>query len=121
MEEIVLYALMDTHQVHHNCLLYNQKGSVFYRAGSVQRNKYSAYFEQHIQERLSNGVISRLRIFSDACRAERKQLTVRTRHFQSSVSPIASGNKVQFQDSRTDCGAITLSGWLCMRMGINNK
>jgi hypothetical protein len=93
MEEIVLYALMDTHQVHHNCLLYNQKGSVFYRAGSVQRNKYLAYFEKHIQERLSNGVLSRLRIFSYACRAERKQLTVRTRHFQSSVSPIASGNK----------------------------
>jgi hypothetical protein len=93
MEEIVLYALMDTHQVHHNCLLYNQKGSVFYRAGSVQRNKYLAYFEQHIQERLSNGIISRLRIFSYACSAERKQLTVCTRHFQSRVAPIASGNK----------------------------
>ena len=92
MEEIVLYALMDTHQVHHNCLLYNQKGSVFYRAGSVQRYKFLAYFERHIQERLSNGVISRLHEFLGACKAEREQLTVRTRHFQSSVPPI-SGNK----------------------------
>jgi hypothetical protein len=30
MEEVVLYILIDTFQVHHNCLLYSPKSSAFY-------------------------------------------------------------------------------------------
>jgi hypothetical protein len=82
MEEVVLYALMDTFQVHHNCLLYNRKGTTFHRAGKVQRRKWRAYFDKHVKDRISEGVLSRLRVFYDLCKAERK-LTVRARHFQS--------------------------------------
>ena len=35
MEEIVLYALMDIRQVHHNCSLYNSKDTMYYHAGEV--------------------------------------------------------------------------------------
>ena len=80
MEEIVLYALIDTFQVHHNCFLYNRKGSAFHRAGKVQKKKWQAYFEKHIKDRISEGVLSRLHVFADLCEAERK-LTVRARHF----------------------------------------
>ena len=82
MEEIVLYALMDTFQVHHNCLLYNPKGSAFYRAGNVQKKKWMAYFDKHIKDRISEGVTSRLGVFWKSCKSERK-LTVRSRHFQT--------------------------------------
>jgi hypothetical protein len=81
MEEVVLYALKDTCQVHHNCSLYNRKNSSFARAGKVHYKKWRAYFDKHIKDHISGGIVSRLGVFSDQCAAERK-LTVRKRHFQ---------------------------------------
>ena len=61
---------------------YNRKGAAFHRAGKVQSKKWRAYFDKHIKDRISEGVVSRLHVFSASCKAERK-LTVRARQFQS--------------------------------------
>jgi hypothetical protein len=83
MEEVVLYALMDIFQVHHNCALYNSVGSSFHRAGYVHLSKWMAYYDRHVKDRISAGVVSRLGVFNESCKAERK-LVFRRRHFQTS-------------------------------------
>ena len=100
MEETVLYALIDTFQVHHNCLLYNRKGSAFHRAGKVQRKKWQAYFEKDIKYRVSDGVLSRLHVFTDLCEAEGK-LTVHARHFQSNFQKGRRGTALKIYDPDT--------------------
>ena len=66
MEEILLMVLKDISQVHHNCFLYNYKGSSFYRAGQVQARKWNAYFNE-IKERLPESVVTSLEKFRKSC------------------------------------------------------
>jgi len=93
MEEVVLYALMDTFQ-----LLYDQKGTAFHRAGKVQSKKWRAYFDKHIKDRISEGVLSCLHVFSDLCKAESK-LTIRARLFQSNFQEGRCGTALTVFDT----------------------
>jgi len=72
MEDIVLQALIDIEQVHHNCFLYNEKETPYYRAGEVQATKWKAYYTKHIKERLPDTVQSSLAAFQKSCGAERR-------------------------------------------------
>jgi len=83
MEDIVLNALMDIEQVHHNCLLYNLRGTPFHRAGEVQASKWKAYFNTHIKERLPETVQASLATFQESREAERREKTPRPRTFQA--------------------------------------
>ena len=58
MEEILFKVLCDVDQVHHNCFIYNMKGSAFYNAGTVQQHKWTAYFGKYVQLRLTEAVKS---------------------------------------------------------------
>ena len=100
MEEVVLYALMDTYQVYHNCELYNPEGSSFHRAGQVHFNKWMAYYDMHIKDRLSAGILSRLHVFNESCKAESK-LVFRRRHFQSSHQEKQLGTAIAVFDPDT--------------------
>jgi hypothetical protein len=71
MEEILLLVLLDVYQVHHNCFLYNPKGSNFYRAGEVQRGKWNAYFNKHLRDQLPRPLQARLADFHKSCEAKR--------------------------------------------------
>jgi len=80
MEEIVLYALKDILQVHHNCYLYNPKGGMYHRAGEVQARKWNAYYNKHIVDRVSPSVLASLAKFEQSCEIER-QSVFRPRQF----------------------------------------
>jgi len=73
LEKIVLQALVDVEQVFQNCFVYNTRGCQFYRAGEVQERKWTAYYDRHIGDRLTEGVRSALAHFRGACRAERAE------------------------------------------------
>lgn len=73
MEEILLHVLCDIEQVHHNCLLYNRKGSSMYRIGDLHSSKWDAYFNQYITERLPDNVQRDLTRFRNSCEVELKE------------------------------------------------
>ena len=73
MEEILLHVLCDIEQVHHNCLLYNRKGSSMYRIGDLHSSKWDAYFNQYITERLPDNVQRDLTHFRNSCEVELKE------------------------------------------------
>ncbi|KAL7535634.1 hypothetical protein ACHAXR_006622 [Thalassiosira sp. AJA248-18] len=100
MEEIVLYALMDIHQVHHNCKMYNSKGSQYYRAGQVMDIKWNAYYAKHIKDRLPESVAASLAKFQEIREAERRE-TTRTRLFQASNPESGKGKPLAVFDPDT--------------------
>eukprot|EP00581_Thalassiosira_minuscula_P011211 CAMPEP_0183722022 /NCGR_PEP_ID=MMETSP0737-20130205/14100_1 /TAXON_ID=385413 /ORGANISM="Thalassiosira miniscula, Strain CCMP1093" /LENGTH=1794 /DNA_ID=CAMNT_0025952109 /DNA_START=293 /DNA_END=5677 /DNA_ORIENTATION=+ len=73
MEEILLLVLCDIERVHHNCKLYNKKGSSIYRIGDVHSSKWNAYFSQYIVERLPENVQRDLTLFRHRCDLELKE------------------------------------------------
>lgn len=81
MEAILLNALRDIHQVHHNCSLYNLRGSLYHRAGEIQARKWNAYYEKHIKERLPETVQAALAQFQEVCISEREGQAPRRRVF----------------------------------------
>lgn len=80
MEKLLLQALLDVLQVHHNCFLYNPKGSNYYRAGKVQERKWDAFFNKLTKGSFPDFVLLQLMRFREDCKDERKR-TVRSRHF----------------------------------------
>jgi len=72
MEEILLHVLCDIERVHHNCQLYNKKGSSIYRIGDVHASKWSAYLSQYIIDRLPENVQRDLTLFRHRCDLEIK-------------------------------------------------
>lgn len=82
MEQILLQALLDVLQVHHNCFLYNPKDSAYYRAGKVQETKWNAYFNQLKKKSFSDFVLLRLMRFQEECKDEREK-TIRSVHFEA--------------------------------------
>mmetsp|Transcript_22245 Transcript_22245/g.39138 ORF Transcript_22245/g.39138 Transcript_22245/m.39138 type:complete len:484 (-) Transcript_22245:202-1653(-) len=85
MHDVVLDALTDIEQVHHNCFLYNRRGSPIYRAGAVQASKWKAYFNTHIKGRLPETVQESLAIFQESRKAKRREKIPRPRTFQASI------------------------------------
>ncbi|KAL7432444.1 hypothetical protein ACHAXH_001758 [Discostella pseudostelligera] len=75
-------ALLDVLQVHHNCFLYNPKGSNYYRAGKVQERQWDAYFNKLTRRSFPDFVLLQLMRFREDCKDERKR-TVRSRHFEA--------------------------------------
>ena len=71
LEKIVLQALVDVEQVFQNCFVYNTRGCQYYRAGEVQERKWTAYYDKHVHNKLTEGVRSALATFRESCRAER--------------------------------------------------
>eukprot|EP00804_Cyclotella_cryptica_P013435 CCRYP_005173-RB/>CCRYP_005173-RB protein AED:0.11 eAED:0.11 QI:59/1/1/1/0.5/0.4/5/2459/1160 len=63
MEEIVLHALCDIEQVHHNCMLFNENGSCYHRVGQVHMVRWKAYYEKVIEDRLPPNVQANLEEF----------------------------------------------------------
>ena len=55
-EEIILHTICDVEQVHHNCMVFNQKGSAFWGYGYVHSVKWKSFYKKHIAERLSPNV-----------------------------------------------------------------
>jgi hypothetical protein len=82
MEKMLLQAVMDVLQVHHNCFLYNPEGSSFYRAGKVQERKWNAYFNKLKKGSFPDFVLFQLLRFKEECETERER-TVRSRHFEA--------------------------------------
>ncbi|KAL7552957.1 hypothetical protein ACHAWF_016193 [Thalassiosira exigua] len=70
MEDILIHVLCDIERVHHNCRLYNKKGSSIYRIGDVHADKWKAYFDQYVSERLMWNVIRDLSRFRQNCEIE---------------------------------------------------
>ena len=70
MQEILLHVLCDVERVHHNCHLYNKKGSSIYRIGEVHANKWDAYFTHYILDRLPENVQRDLALFRHRCKLE---------------------------------------------------
>ena len=88
MEETLLMVLKDIKQVHHNCFLYNYKGSSFYRAGQVQERKWNAYFNE-IKAHLPYSIAESLEMFQKSCEAESDTWQkTRSVHFQVSTPAI---------------------------------
>ena len=76
IEEIILHTICDIEQVHHNCMVFNQKGSAFWGFGYVHSIKWRSFYKKHIVERLSANVKANL----EEVRAQRKkELTVQGR------------------------------------------
>ena len=100
MEEIVLLALKDITQVHHNCLLYNAHGSVYYKCGEVMDKKWRSYFEKHIKDRLPEVVQSSLTTFQEACEKERNE-TNNKRHFQVQTKSTSQSRAIAVFDPDT--------------------
>jgi len=99
MEDIILYALMDIVQVHHNCFLFNPKGSMFYRAAAVQDSKWNAYFNA-FKDRLPDGVQASLAKFQKSCKKER-QKTGQSRTFQTNKPDSRRGRALAVFDPDT--------------------
>lgn len=70
IETVLLHALCDVEQVHHNCMVYNQKGSCFYRIGQVHSVKWKSFYKKHIADRLSDNVKANLEEFRARCKIE---------------------------------------------------
>lgn len=71
-EEIILHTICDIEQVHHNCMVFNQKGSSYYRFGYVHSLKWRAYYKKHVAERLSDCVRINLEEFRAKCKKEQE-------------------------------------------------
>ena len=100
MEEIVLYALKDILQVYHNCLMYNPKGGMYYRAGEVQGRKWNAYYSKHIVDRVSPSVLASLEKFEESCEIER-QSVYRPRQFNAKTGLSDSARAIAVFDPDT--------------------
>ena len=100
MEEIVLYALMDIRQVHHNCSLYNSKDSMYYRAGEVQARKWNAYYEKHFADKIPACILKRLANFERSCEQE-SQTLYRSKSFQGSNPNAVRGRPIAVFDPDT--------------------
>ncbi|KAL7478646.1 hypothetical protein ACHAW6_004400 [Cyclotella cf. meneghiniana] len=70
MEEIVLHALCDIEQVHHNCVLFNENGSCYHRVGQVHMARWKAFYEKLIEDRISTNIKANLDEFRAKCKAE---------------------------------------------------
>lgn len=77
IDQILLHAICDIEQVHHNCMIFNQKGSSFFRIGEVHSIKWNTFYEKYISERLSDVVKANLEEFRAKCKQERKGPQVR--------------------------------------------
>ena len=84
LEEILFSVICDVEQVHHNCLLYNSKGSNYYRCGDVHRIKWQSFFNKFVADRLTEPVRNNLKSFRKKCKSE-LQASSRSRHFQVEV------------------------------------
>ena len=100
MEEIVLYAIMDIRQVHHNCSLYNSKDSMYYRAGEVQARKWNAYYKKHIADKIPACILTRLAKFEISCEQE-SQTLYRSKSFQGSNPNAVKGRPIAVFDPDT--------------------
>ncbi|KAL9184927.1 hypothetical protein ACHAXT_002704 [Thalassiosira profunda] len=67
MEEILLHVLCDIERVHHNCHMFNKKGSSIYRIADLHASKWSAYFLRYVEERLPEKVYVDLARFRHKC------------------------------------------------------
>ena len=77
IDQILLHTICDVEQVHHNCMLFNQKGSSFFRIGKVHSVKWKTFFDKYIAERLSDVVNASLEEFRSKCKQEREGPQVR--------------------------------------------
>lgn len=100
MEEIVMYALMDIRQVHHNCSLYNSKDTMYYRAGEVQARKWNAYYEKHFADKIPDCILTRLAKFERSCEEE-SQTLYRSKSFQGSNPNAVRGRPIAVFDPDT--------------------
>jgi len=107
MEEILLFAIMDVDQVHHNCFLYNHKGCQFYRAGEVQDRKWHAYSKKYTEESIPDKVQTCLTVYHRMLSRERKEKILREekirtpRHFQSNPEYSKRGKPIAVFDPDT--------------------
>jgi hypothetical protein len=77
-EKIILHALCDIEQVHHNCALFNLNGSCYHRIGRVHATKWKAFYEKHVEDRLPAPVRSNLEEFRAKLKEEiESQIQVR--------------------------------------------
>ena len=83
MQSIMLNALIDVEQVHHNWFLFNLRGSAYYRAGEIHANKWKAYSQKYILEKLPDSVQLSLAAFQKSCDKKRLEKSHGCRSFQS--------------------------------------
>lgn len=97
-EEIILHAICDIEQVHHNCMLFNLKGSSFYRFGQLHSVKWKTFYKKHIAERLSDKVKLNLEEFRNKCKKEQE---VQIRIIVGTKPSNKASNAVGFYDPDT--------------------
>jgi len=94
LESVLLQVLSDVEQVHHNCSLYNRKGSNYGRAGEVHGRKWRAYLDRHLSGRLPPAVADALGRRRSALDDEARGRRTRPGSFSISLTAARQGSRV---------------------------
>ena len=93
LESVLLQVLSDVEQVHHNCSLYNRKGSNYGRAGEVHGRKWRAYLDRHLTDRLPPAVADALGRRRSELEGEARERRTRPGSFGISLTAARQGSR----------------------------
>ena len=94
LESVLLRVLSDVELVHHNCSLYNRKGSNYGRAGEVHGRKWRAYFDRHLSGRLPAAVAGALGRHRASLGDEARNRRARPGSFGISLTAARQGSRM---------------------------